>query len=53
MYETISLTQFIIAVASASFATFLGSSAVELFKNHSQTKKLRSEYKAQLDIELE
>lgn len=53
MSETISLTQFVVAVASASFATFLGSFGVEWLKNRRENKKLKDEFKAQLSIELE
>lgn len=53
MQEPITLTQFIIAVASASFATFLGSAAVELLKNFRRGRVARREYKTQLSIELE
>lgn len=53
MQSSVSLTQFVIAVASASFATFLGSFAVELFKNYRRDKKAQEEYKSQLGIELE
>ncbi len=53
MPGTISLTQFVIAVASASFATFLGTFAVEWLKDVRVKKGLREDYKAQLGIELE
>lgn len=51
--QEISLVQFVIAVASASFATFLGSSAVELVKDYRKTRAARREYREQLEIELE
>lgn len=51
--QSVSITQFIIAVASASFATFLGSAAVELLKNARKDKKTQEEYRAQIGIELD
>jgi hypothetical protein len=51
--EDVSLLQFVIAVASASFATFLGSFAVELIKDYRKAKKLQNDYRTQLGVELE
>lgn len=50
---SLNVTQFFFAVGITSFATFLGTAAVEYLKNRSEKKGIKESYKLQLAIEFE